>query len=121
MITTADYPAPIGSALPTDSETSTDADMSTDSILQRFHCPCCGYPTLRNKPPGSYEICRVCVWEDDELQFRDHDYVKGAANKVSLRQARINFDTLGISDPQWRHLARPPTEDEHANRVLFGG
>jgi hypothetical protein len=31
----------------------------------RFHCPCCRYPTLSEQPPGTFEICGICDWEDD--------------------------------------------------------
>jgi anaerobic ribonucleoside-triphosphate reductase len=30
----------------------------------RWPCPCCGYQVFTG-PPGSYEICPVCGWEDD--------------------------------------------------------
>ncbi|MFF1900798.1 CPCC family cysteine-rich protein [Streptomyces sp. NPDC058206] len=34
-----------------------------------FPCVCCGHLTL-GEPPGSYEICSVCFWEDDRVQLR---------------------------------------------------
>ncbi|EOO14795.1 hypothetical protein IG9_03963 [Bacillus cereus HuA2-9] len=43
--------------------------------------------TLEEEPPGTYEICSICYWEDDEVQFNDHDF-EGGANEVSLRQRR---------------------------------
>ncbi len=43
--------------------------------------------TLEEEPPGTYEICSICYWEDDEVQFNDHDF-EGRANEVSLRQRR---------------------------------
>ena len=36
---------------------------------------------------GGYEICDVCDWEDDPVQFGEPDYA-GGANKISLNQAR---------------------------------
>ncbi|MFB4422198.1 CPCC family cysteine-rich protein [Streptomyces sp. QL37] len=45
-------------------------------------CPCCGHRML-DAMPGSYEICPVCCWEDDGVQFRWLT-VGGGANKVSL-------------------------------------
>ena len=34
----------------------------------RFACPCCGYLTLSEEPPGTYEVCPVCDWGDDDAQ-----------------------------------------------------
>jgi len=39
------------------------------SQLLRYPCPCCGYRTLISPPPGTYDICEVCFWEDDAGQF----------------------------------------------------
>lgn len=81
---------------------------------QRYKCPCCGYRTLVERPPGSYEICPVCYWEDDDLQFHDLDFA-GGANKVSLNIARSNFLAMGASDPQLKDLVRAPTEQEKSD------
>jgi hypothetical protein len=56
----------------------------------RYACPCCDQLTLERPPPGTFDICRVCGWEDDNVQFRDPDY-RGGANRVSLREARDDF------------------------------
>jgi len=53
----------------------------------KYKCPCCGNNTLEEEPPGTYEICKVCKWEDDEIQFKNPDY-EGGANKISLDEAR---------------------------------
>ncbi|WP_374940084.1 CPCC family cysteine-rich protein [Streptomyces finlayi] len=47
-----------------------------------YPCPCCGNRVL-DAMPGSYEICPVCFWEDDGVQFR-WPTMAGGANKVSL-------------------------------------
>ncbi len=67
------------------------------SAGRRFACPCCGSLTLLEPPPDTYDICRVCNWEDDGVQFRDPDY-EGGANTVSLNQARENFQRYGVSE-----------------------
>ena len=54
-------------------------------------CPCCGYLTLSDWNDGSWEICSVCNWEDDEAQYRDQTYA-GGANNESLEQARLRFN-----------------------------
>lgn len=48
-------------------------------------CPCCGSRVLTT--PGKYEICEICSWEDDPVQYADPDYA-GGANKLSLNHAR---------------------------------
>jgi hypothetical protein len=79
---------------------------------RRFACPCCGYLTLDEPPAGTYNICEVCCWEDDGVQFRDPDY-QGGANGVSLNQARENFRKHGVSEPRFRARARRPLPAEH--------
>lgn len=78
---------------------------------RRFACPCCGFLTLYEEPPGTYSICPVCFWEDDPIQFQNPNYV-GGANKVSLSQARRNYAELGASAPEYRGNVRPPLPEE---------
>jgi hypothetical protein len=40
-------------------------------------CPCCGYQTLREPPPGTWQTCPVCQWEDEPGMLADFDYVGG--------------------------------------------
>lgn len=42
-------------------------DKATDDI--RFPCPCCWYKTFDAEPDGSFDICPVCFWEDDNVQL----------------------------------------------------
>ncbi len=77
----------------------------------KYICPCCGYRTLEEEPPGKFDICPVCYWEDDRVQYYDHDY-KGGANHLSLNQAKENFKKYGVSDLEYKDYVRPPLEDE---------
>ena len=77
----------------------------------KFPCPCCGYTTLDEEPPGTFDICPVCNWEDDNVQFNDSSY-RGGANGVSLQEARENFKRFGVSDVSRRDRVRPPGPDE---------
>lgn len=77
----------------------------------RFPCPCCGYLTLAEKPPGSFAICPVCFWEDDSVQFESPD-LGGGANVVSLRQAQANFAAFGATEKRFRTHARQPRPEE---------
>ncbi|OGE74343.1 MAG: hypothetical protein A3I07_02735 [Candidatus Doudnabacteria bacterium RIFCSPLOWO2_02_FULL_42_9] len=60
----------------------------------QYTCPACGYLTFNN-PPGSYDTCSVCGWEDDEGQLRFPSTL--GANNVSLIQAQKNFARIGYS------------------------
>ena len=76
-----------------------------------YACPCCGYKTLEEEPPGTWLICPVCFWEDDPVQFDDPDYA-GGANKTSLRQAQKNFVDFGACDRSAQAHVRPPNEHD---------
>lgn len=40
-------------------------------MCECYPCVCCGFLTLAEPPPGTFEICSVCRWEDDNVQARD--------------------------------------------------
>jgi len=81
-------------------------------MTTKYPCPCCNCLTLDESPgEGSCDICPVCFWEDDPVQFRDENYA-GGANHVSLTAARLNFQSIGASEERVRHLVRPPKDDE---------
>lgn len=63
----------------------------------KYTCTCCGYKTLDEEPPGTYEICLLCFWEDDPLQYEDPDY-EGGANIISLRAAQQHGWHFGVSE-----------------------
>lgn len=76
-----------------------------------FPCPCCGYLTIGEEPPGTFEICPVCFWEDDNVQFEDPNYA-GGANSVSLNQARENFRHFGAVSKEFVNQVRKPLPQE---------
>ncbi|MBK7749328.1 MAG: hypothetical protein IPP57_03310 [Candidatus Obscuribacter sp.] len=53
-----------------------------------YPCPCCGAITISE--PGSFDICKICDWEDDPDQSEDPD-LEGGANELSLEQARAEW------------------------------
>ncbi len=81
------------------------------TMTSRYPCPCCGFLTLDQQPPGSFAICPVCWWEDDDVQGRDPAYA-GGANAVSLRKARENFRTFGAAEARFSSNVRRPTPEE---------
>ena len=82
-----------------------------NKTLKGYACPCCGYLTLSEKPPGTFEICPVCRWEDDNVQFDDPNFA-GGANDMSLNQARENYKNFGAKSKKALERVRKPWPDE---------
>ena len=61
-----------------------------------FDCPCCQNATLTEPPPGTFEICEICGWEDDHVQYQDPSFA-GGANRMSLEVARAQYKSGGAS------------------------
>jgi hypothetical protein len=61
--------------------------MGNDHMMMKpLHpCPCCAEPAMRQR--GGFEICPLCLWEDDPAQSDDPDDAEGG-NGVSLVEAR---------------------------------
>jgi hypothetical protein len=55
--------------------------MGSDGL---YPCPACGFEVF-SRPAGSYEVCPVCDWEDDEIQLR-YPAMQGGANTASLHE-----------------------------------
>lgn len=53
-----------------------------------YNCPCCGQKTLESE--HMFDICSVCGWEDDNVQFKDPNFRDGA-NFFSLNEYRKAF------------------------------
>ncbi|MGC1273246.1 MAG: CPCC family cysteine-rich protein [Planctomycetaceae bacterium] len=51
-----------------------------------YPCPACGFLTF-DEPPGSYDICPVCGWEDGAVQLR-YPALRGGANAESLWESQ---------------------------------
>lgn len=102
----------------------------------KYPCPCCGYLVF-DGPPGSYEICPICFWEDDLVQLR-FPRMSGGANRVSLIEAQENYFRDGVSElrfranvraaeasdvrePQWRRIdVRVDRIEEHIPGKNYG-
>jgi hypothetical protein len=69
--------------------------------VQLIACPCCGRASLTEQ--ASYDICKVCWWEDDGQDNDQADHGSGP-NHLSLTQARANYLAFGIFDPRREDL-----------------
>ena len=72
-----------------------------------YPCPCCGYLTL-TEPPGSYDICPICFWEDDALQLEFATTLVGGANGVTLADAQRAFEATGVREGRLLPYVRAP-------------
>jgi hypothetical protein len=79
-------------------------------MTQEYPCPCCGYLTF-GEPPGSYEICPVCFWEDDLIQLRWPTWF-GGANKPSLVEAQRTYAAIGACEERLLRYVRPAEAGE---------
>lgn len=93
-----------------------DADHAADG--QTYPCPACGFLVF-SEPPGSFDICPFCGWEDDHVQLA-HPLMGGGANSESLQEAQQSAlkdypqnirEVDGIPrDPSWRPLRKEDLE-----------
>ena len=75
-----------------------------------YPCPCCGHRVF-DEPPGSYDICPVCFWEDDAVQLRWPDWA-GGANKPHLLDAQRTYAAEGVCETRLISHVRPATDGE---------
>lgn len=76
-----------------------------------YPCPCCGYLTFYDESYGSFEICPVCFWEDDDVQNDDPRF-DGGANGISLIEAKENFTKYGAIKKDFINDVRKPLVEE---------
>ena len=76
-----------------------------------YPCPCCNFLSRSEPNYGAFEICPICNWEDDYVQFNDPNF-KGGANKESLNEARENYKKFGASSIKYIKEVRAPFPNE---------
>jgi hypothetical protein len=77
----------------------------------KYFCKCCGFNTLSEFPDGTYEICEICFWEDDNYQTKNPNDAVGP-NRVSLIQARKNFEEFGACEVKMKISVRKPSKND---------
>jgi hypothetical protein len=80
--------------------------MSAVMVADKFACPCCACLTLPSEPPGTFGLCPVCFWADDEAQFHDPELATGQ-NPTSLNEARRFYHRFGACDTTALAAVRP--------------
>jgi hypothetical protein len=75
--------------------------------VPHYTCPCCGYIVF-TEPPGSYDICLICFWEDDALQLEFALTLAGGANADTLISAQLYYLAHAAHFPDLVPLVRWP-------------
>jgi hypothetical protein len=59
-------------------DVSLDLSAACDRLALMAVLPCrsCGHRVF-SEPPGLYDICPICFWQDDDVQLRWPDYDGG--------------------------------------------
>lgn len=71
-----------------------------------YPCPCCGH-LIFSEPPGSFEICLVCFWEDDVVQLVYPTTMTGA-NRLTLHESQREFLRTGACEARFAaNVTRP--------------
>ena len=71
-----------------------------------YPCPCCGYLVF-SEPPGSFEVCPICYWEDDHVQLRYVNWA-GGANQPNLIDGQRTYAAVGAMDTRSVSSVRAP-------------
>lgn len=54
----------------------------------RHPCPCCDFLTLSEPPSGTFQLCPVCWWEDDNIQFATWTTRAAQTHRACAKRAR---------------------------------
>jgi Cysteine-rich CPCC len=79
-------------------------------MTDKYPCPCCGHVVF-GEPPGSYDICPICFWEDDNLQLRWPSWA-GGANRPSLIESQRTYRQEGAMEFRFTGMVRGAAADE---------
>ena len=66
---------------------------------KNIKCPVCGKYTFDRE--NDFDICDTCGWENDGVQYGDHNYA-GGANDLSVNEARIEYYLLNNAHTRTR-------------------
>ena len=68
-------------------------------------CPSCGFMTVEEETYGTFEICYICNWQDDQVQLAN-PCTNGGANSKSLLESQLQA------------LAKWPLEINELNGII---
>ena len=80
-------------------------------MAAKYPCPCCGH-LIFLEPPGSYDICEICFWEDDIVMLRwpttggQFSGLLAALREADLR-VPTDFSVLSVIASQYAEMLTP--------------
>ena len=80
----------------------------------KMKCPVCG--NYEFEEYDDYDICPVCNWENDGLQYNNHNYA-GGANDLSINEARIEYFVM--NHPQTANQAAMAKEKYENKQIAI--
>jgi hypothetical protein len=78
--------------------------------MNEYTCPCCGYIVF-SEAPGSYDVCHVCFWEDDDVQLAD-PWFPGGANKPNLIESQKHYKKYGAMGKEFVKNVKGPQKKD---------
>jgi len=80
--------------------------------MKKYPCPCCEFDTFEgdNEEAILFEYCAICFWQYDPV-MHDKSDMTGGANKVSLDEAKVNYQKFGVSEQRFANSLRKPRGD----------
>lgn len=78
----------------------------------KMKCPICGKYEFEEY--DDFDICPVCNWENDGLQYGDHNYA-GGANNLSVNEARIEYFVMNHLETAEKAAK---TKEEYENNLI---
>jgi len=78
--------------------------------LDKFTCICCGFRTLASR--CDWDVCPICMWEDDVLWNGRADPSSPANGGLRLSEAQRNFQEYGACRKELVDAARSPVETD---------
>jgi Cysteine-rich CPCC len=82
-----------------------------------YPCPVCGYIVFA-EPPGSYDVCPICNWEDDALQLEFATTLSGGANPLTLLDSQRQYARKAERLRRDRGVAVMPRDQDPAWRPI---
>jgi hypothetical protein len=76
-------------------------------MSDKYPCPCCGYYTFSEQPPGTSQFCEICFWDDIPVnQHWQYSYID------AICIAQKNFLEIGASSPDFINTIRKPASTD---------
>jgi hypothetical protein len=73
---------------------------------KEYPCPSCGFYTITRDYFGTFDICPICDWEDDNVQLANPACGGGANQKSLIESQQDVLKTLPLKIKEYEGYAR---------------